>query len=387
MPEQLNFFVSCAPGLEVALTRELKALSLTPVNIEHPATGNIRFASGEEPGGMLLSGPIEDIYRSNLYLRTASRVSVRLGEFYAAAFAELRKKASRLEWERYLTPGQPVQLSVTCHKSRLYHSDAVAERILGAINDHFSASKKQAKADKNGQLVLVRLVNDLCTISIDSSGTLLHKRGYRQESAKAPMRETLAAGLLLLTGWSSSIPLLDPFCGSGTIPIEAALLTSNIPPGIVRDFAFKQWATFNPPEWEKILQSARAGITRQELQIFGYDRDQGAIQAAASNASRAGLKAVIKFNRQSISELVAPGENPGWIITNPPYGVRVSGNKDLRDLYARFGSLIAANFANWQAGILCYDKRLTANLGLPVPRTSHFLINGGLPVEFNIYAL
>jgi len=385
-PESLRFFVSCAPVLEMILAQELKALNLTILEPEPAAAGSKILVSPDDPGGWLLSGSLEDVYRSNLYLRTASRVSVRLGEFYAAAFSELRKKASRLEWERYLSPGQPVHLSVTCHKSRLYHSDAVAERVVGAINDRFSNSKKETQPSKNGQLVLVRLVNDLCTISIDSSGALLHKRGYRLESTKAPLRETLAAALLLLSGWSGEMTLIDPFCGSGTIPIEAALLARNIPPGVARDFAFMHWPGFVPHEWERVLHSARDGIIRQDSHIFGYDRDQGAVQSAISNASRAGLNEVIHFQRQSISELSPPRSNPGWLITNPPYGVRISGSKDLRNLYARFGNLLTTAFSQWQAGILCYDKKLTANLGLPPQQASYHFTNGGLPVDFNVFA-
>ena len=385
-PESLRFFVSCAPGLEMILAQELKALNLTILEPEPATAASKNRVLPDDPGGWLLSGSLEDVYRSNLYLRTASRVSVRLGEFYAAAFSELRKKASRLEWERYLSPGQPVHLSITCHKSRLYHSDAVAERVVGAINDRFSNSKKETQPSKNGQLVLVRLVNDLCTISIDSSGALLHKRGYRLESTKAPLRETLAAALLLLSGWSGEMTLIDPFCGSGTIPIEAALLARNIPPGVARDFAFMHWPGFVPHEWERVLHSARDGIIRQDSHIFGYDRDQGAVQSAISNASRAGLNEVIHFQRQSISELSPPRSNPGWLITNPPYGVRISGSKDLRNLYARFGNLLTTAFSQWQAGILCYDKKLTANLGLPPQQASYHFTNGGLPVDFNVFA-
>ena len=368
------------------LAQELKALNLTILEPEPATAASKNRVLPDDPGGWLLSGSLEDVYRSNLYLRTASRVSVRLGEFYAAAFSELRKKASRLEWERYLSPGQPVHPSVTCHKSRLYHSDAVAERVVGAINDRFSNSKKETQPSKNGQLVLVRLVNDLCTISIDSSGALLHKRGYRLESTKAPLRETLAAALLLLSGWSGEMTLIDPFCGSGTIPIEAALLARNIPPGVARDFAFMHWPGFVPHEWERVLHSARDGIIRQDSHIFGYDRDQGAVQSAISNASRAGLNEVIHFQRQSISELSPPRSNPGWLITNPPYGVRISGSKDLRNLYARFGNLLTTAFSQWQAGILCYDKKLTANLGLPPQQASYHFTNGGLPVDFNVFA-
>ena len=185
---------------------------------------------------MAFNGGLDELYRANLHLRTASRVLVRLGDFYAAAFSELRKKAGRLEWERYLRPGQPVALHVTCHKSKLYHSDAVAERVAGAIGDRLGRPTTMLKPaesedDSPPQLVIVRLVNDHCTISIDSSGELLHRRGYRLATAKAPLRETLAAGMLLASGWDVRSPLIDPFCGSGTIAIEAALMRAGLPPG------------------------------------------------------------------------------------------------------------------------------------------------------------
>jgi len=381
-----NFFVSYAPGLENILRKECQALQLKPVPARSPAKVN---PPGEELGGLLLEGHLSDVYSCNLHLRTASRITVRLGEFYAAAFSELRKKASRLVWEQFLTPGQAVNLSVTCHKSKLYHSDAVAERVLGAINDHFSSisgSKSPCRLDKNGQLILVRLVNDLCTISVDSSGTLLHKRGYRQEVTKAPLRETLASAMILATGWNGTTPLIDPFCGSGTIPIEAALIANHIPPGIARDFAFMKWPNFDPGVWKAIIQTARDGITHNEVTIMGYDRDQGAITIAASNAARAGQKGPIRFKQQPVSEL-SPSGASGWIITNPPFGIRISQTKDLRDLYARFGSILVHNFQGWQAGILCNDQKLTGNLGLPPPLSILPLIDGGIPVYYSLYSL
>ncbi len=384
--DQIRFYISCAPGLESCLSEECRSLNLVPASSENEPGKPVEKSTAEEPGGLLFSGRFEDVYRCNLHLRTASRVSIRLGEFYAAAFSELRKKASRLEWQHYITPGESVNISVTCHKSKLYHSDAVAERVLGAINDHFPLSKKPIISDKNGQLILVRLVNDLCTISIDSSGTLLHKRGYRQETAKAPIRETLAAAMILMSGWNASVPLIDPFCGSGTIPIEAALLAAHIPPGIARKFTFTRWPVLDKTRWQEILQTAKEGITHEHLTLIGYDRDQGAIRIAESNAARAGMKDVVVFKKQPISEL-RPQENPGWIITNPPYGLRTSGNRDLRDLYARFGALLDKQFKEWHAGILSYDKRLSGNLGLADPVSSHHLINGGLPVQYLIFAL
>ena len=383
---KLHIFVSSAPGIEPILAKECLELGLISTQEDQQRKS---VETGEEPGGLLLEGNLEDLYRCNLHLRTASRVSVRLGEFYAAAFSELRKKAARLEWEHFLTPGQAVNITATCHKSKLYHSDAVAERILGAINDRFqaiSASNKLNSSSKTGQLILVRLVNNLCTISIDSSGTPLHKRGYRQETAKAPLRETLAATLLLAAGWDGRQPLIDPFCGSGTIPIEAALLAGSIPPGIARDFAFMLWPGFDPSCWQTILSDARQKIVQPSVPIIGYDRDAGAIRIAASNAARAGQKDVISFKQQPISDL-SPLTAEGWVITNPPYGVRIHSNRDLRDLYARFGSLLSEKFTNWQAGILCSEPGLIGNLNLADCRKEWRFVNGGIPVRFRVYSL
>lgn len=379
-----RIFISCAPGMEPILKNEIRGLGVEPAPVEDRKDDK---NSTEEPGGVLLNGGLEDIYRCNLHLRTASRVSVRLGDFYAAAFSELRKKAARLSWEQYLTPGQTVSISVTCHRSKLYHSDAVAERVLGAINDHFSALAGKASPctpNKDGQLILVRLVNNQCTVSVDSSGDLLHKRGYHQETAKAPLRETLAAALLLAAGYDGSRPLIDPFCGSGTIPIEAALIARSIPPGIARDFAFMHWPNYDRTAWNELRQIARENILPPDQPIFGFDRDAGAITIATANASRAGQKDAITFIKQPISELKTM-ERAGWIITNPPYGVRVRSNRDLRDLYARFGSILINSFAGWQIGILCNDPALTGNLGLPNPDSTWCLINGGIPVKYQIY--
>lgn len=380
-----QIFISCAPGIEPILAEECRRLNLIEGKTEKGAPDH----SGEDTGGIMLNGKLADVYRCNLHLRTASRVIVRLGTFRAVSFAELRKKASRLDWGNFIHPGQSVNIRTTCHKSKLYHSDAVSERVLGAINDHFTRLKpesKPCKSEKVGQLVQVRLINDLCTISIDSSGELLHRRGYRLETAKAPLRETLAAAMLLASGWDGNHPLIDPFCGSGTIPIEAALLANKIPPGIAREFAFMKWPVFDAACWQELLSSARHEISSSQLHIYGYDRDAGAIQIATANAARSGQKDMIRFLHQAISDLV-PTDEAGYVITNPPYGIRVKTGKDLRDLYARFGEILRTRFGGWQAGILSNDPRLTGNLGLDELKSDWRFINGGIPVHFQIYTL
>ncbi len=382
---KFTIYVSCPPGLEPALAEEMKPLRLG--DDRSAGVSESLGLEGEEPGGIEFSGTLEDVYRANLHLRVASRVVVRLGAFHAAAFSELRKKASRLPWEQFIAPGANLHLKVTCRKSRLYHSDAVAERVVGAVNDHFEPSKKRpAASDKSkpGQLILVRLDHDTCTISIDSSGELLNRRGYRLAAAKAPLRENMAAGILLTCGWDGSVPLIDPFCGSGTFPIEAGLIANRIPPGLVREFQFVKWPIHQPETWQNQLQIARLGIIQNNVQIHGYDRDQGAIESAKSNAARAGLMDRIFFNQQAVSFL-EPVNPPGWIITNPPYGVRVSEGKDLRDLYARFGAVLRERLPGWKLGILSSDPVLTGNLNLGEASRKVHLVNGGIPVQLYVF--
>jgi putative N6-adenine-specific DNA methylase len=336
---------------------------------------------------VVFQGGLEELYKANLHLRTASRVLVRLGDFYAAAFSELRKKAGRLAWERFLTPGQPVLLHVTCHKSKLYHSGGVAERVLGAIGDRLGkpspAVTGQEAMESNEpippQLVVVRLLHDHCTISIDSSGHLLHRRGYRLETAKAPLRETLAAAMLLASGWDTRSPLVDPFCGSGTIPIEAALLAQGIPPGRGRAFSFMRWPRYDPRRWEGLLSDIPTCSSDDIPAIQASDRDTGAIKIAQANAARAGVEGMISFANQAVSAITPP-PGPGWVVTNPPYGIRVSSGNDLRNLYAQLGKVLRQSCPGWQAAILCSDPALLGQTGLQLD-TSVGFVNGGVSVR------
>jgi putative N6-adenine-specific DNA methylase len=402
-----TLFAVCAPGLEKVTAREIQ--NLTPLPDPPPSPGLVAQERGEgwrpreaglsrvggEVGGVEFRGDLRVLYRANLQLRTASRVLVRLGGFQANAFAELRRKAGQLEWEKFTAPGQPIALRVTCHKSRLYHSDAVAERVAGAIEDrlgypiHRTHSLDDASLDASNdadevhdsQLIVVRLVHDRCTISIDSSGALLHQRGYRLASGKAPLRETLAAGVLLASGWDRQSPLLDPFCGAGTIAIEAALLARQIAPGRARHFAFMDWPNYRAALWKDILAEAQADEREACPPILASDRDAGAVQAARANAERAGVAANIEFTRRAVSAIEPPAET-GWVITNPPYGVRVRENRDLRNLYARFSQVLRAKCPGWQAGILIADAPLQASLNLPFDEgRSVWLMNGGLRVK------
>jgi len=369
-----SYFAVTTPGLEPFTAQELHSLELEPV---------------PEPGGVTFKGDLTALSLANLHLRTASRILARLGTFfYATSFPELQKRASRLPWERFLSPGQPVSIRVTCHKSKLYHSDAVARSVAAGLEERLGQASPLIKADKEPeghppQLVIVRISDDKCTISVDSSGELLHKRGYRQAVAKAPLRETLAAALLMASGWDRAAPLLDPFCGSGTIPIEAAMLAHNIAPGMNRRFACMDWPGFDQSAFN-VQRSARSGQPNSlgrlsAPMILASDRDAGAIKMAHANAERAGVENFIEFKCQAVSS-IAPPAGPGWVVTNPPYGLRISEGKDLRNLYAQFGNVLRLHCPGWNVAVLCNDPSLLGQMRIPLD-TSLGFVNGGIQVR------
>jgi putative N6-adenine-specific DNA methylase len=311
-----------------------------------------------------------------------SRVLRRLGGFRARALGELERKAALLPFADWLPRDATLRLRVTCHKSRLYHQRAIAERVLRASGLAGAAAAPEGEEDDGAatQLVVVRIVRDEVTVSLDSSGALLHRRGYRQATGKAPLRETLAAALLLASGYDGTLPLLDPFAGSGTIAIEGALLARRIPPGLARPFACQRWTGWPEAEWAALLAAARARILpRAPAPIVGADRDAGAMRSARSNAERAGAADDIRFETRTVSAL-EPVAGAGLVVSNPPYGVRVSEGRDLRDLYARLGQVMAERLPGFGLTLLVPAEpleRATGRLFKVLFRTG----NGGLPVR------
>jgi putative N6-adenine-specific DNA methylase len=405
-----TYFAVTSTGIEPFTARELQALDLLTVPSSEKIEGEEAQGIGKsadnqtilpvgvvttELGGVTFKGDPSALTLANLHLRTASRILARQGIFfYATNFPELQKRASRLPWERFLTPGQPICMHVTCHKSKLYHSEAVARSVVTALEERLGRPSPLMNADKQidghpPQLILVRLSNDRCTVSVDSSGELLHKRGYRQAVAKAPLRETLAAALLMASGWDRISPLMDPFCGSGTIPIEAALMALGIPPGLNRHFAFMDWpgydqSVFNAQRLaagglEDSSPCGHVSARIPDITIMASDRDAGAVKMAGENAERAGVEKYIEFKRQAIS-CITPPAGPGWVVTNPPYGVRTSEGKDLRDLYAQFGNVLRRHCPGWQMAMLGSDPILLGQMRLELD-TSLGFINGGIRVR------
>ncbi len=371
-----NCYAVTAPGLEPVTETELSALGME--------------MGASEPGGIPFRADAAELYAANLHLRTASRVIVRVAEFEARSFRDLEGKARVVPWERFVVPGRAVQLRVTCRKSKLYHSDAVAERVRDAISHRLGVpTPTLAAADEEAeggeaQLFIVRFNHDRCTISADSSGRLLHLRGYRQAVGRAPLRETLAAAMLLGSGWDPEAPLLDPMCGSGTIAIEGAMLARRIAPGLRRSFAFENWPEFRPAVWAELRAAASAAVQPAALApIQASDRDAGAIAATIANAERAGVAADITVTQQALSS-IEPVESPvGWLISNPPYGHRVGDVERLRALYARLGQVAYTLCPGWVVAILVADQRLEGQVNLPFEdafRTS----NGGIWVRLAV---
>lgn len=373
-----ELFAVTAPGVEPIARAELQRLGLLA-----DAVAEVEDAA-RETGGVTFKGELADVYRANLHVRTANRILVRIGHFYATSLGEVRKKAGRLNWPRFVVPGQPVAIRVTCHQSKLYHSDAVAERMVVAISDRLGAPiVVQRTADDDAtdapQLIVVRVADNKFTVSVDSSGALLHRRGYRQALAKAPLRETLAAASVMASGWDEAAPLLDPFCGSGAIPIEAAMMAAGLAPGRQRRFAFMSWPGFDAAGWQRLLKEDPAPRSAAMPMILASDRDAGAVHMAQENAERAGVAQFIEFSRRAVSAIEPPA-GPGWIVTNPPYGARVSASHDVRNLYAQFGHVLRARCSGWGVAVMCSDGQLLRQMALPL-ETKFMSSNGGIKVQ------
>lgn len=370
-PAPLTAFAVTAPGLEPVLAAELEALGLRPHD--------------QEPGGLEFEATPSGIMRANLALRTASRVLVRVAAFRAAHFAELERAASQVPWGDWVPAEGAVHFRITSRKSRLYHQKAIADRLEAAVGRAVPGStavRGGAEAGGHGglQRFVVRLAYDQCTLSVDSSGDLLHQRGYRLATAKAPLRETLAAAMLLGVPWDPAVPLLDPMCGSGTVAIEAAMMARRIPPGLHRRFAFEQWRGHDPAAWAAIRAEAREAILpRAPAPILASDRDAGALAATHDNAARAGVLEDLALRHCALSA-VEPPPGPGLVLTNPPYGLRIGEAGQLRDLFAQLGHLMRQRLPDWRLGLLSANPMLERQLDLPL-ETRWTTSNGGIPVR------
>jgi len=357
----LEIFLVCPPGLERMLADEAVERGFDVTRIE--------------PAGVTLAGGWPEIWRANLELRGPTRILARLGAFRALHLAQLDKRARKFPWGQTLRPDIPVRVEASCRRSRIYHAAAAAQRIERAIAEELGAPVSAEAVLR----VLVRIEDDLCTISVDTSGEPLHRRGHKQAVGKAPMRESLAALFLRECGFDGTEPLVDPMCGSGTFVIEAAEIAAGLAPGRSRSFAFESLASFDPAEWAR-LRAPRANPA-PPLRHFGFDRDAGAIAMSQANAERAGVVSSTTFQRQAISALVPPAGPPGLVMANPPYGARIGNRKLLFALYGSFGEVLAAHFAGWRVGLVTSDPGLAKATRLPLEPAGGPVRHGGLKVQ------
>jgi putative N6-adenine-specific DNA methylase len=359
-------FAVCAPGLEHLVADELVGLG---IRRSHTITGGVTFDATSR-----------QLYAANVWSRTATRILVRINRFRARDFAQLELGAAAIDWDAWLPRGRDLTFRVSSARSRLYHTAAIEQRLRRVLH----AEDDSRGGEDDGQLVVVRLADDHVTISIDASGHPLYKRGWRLASSKAPLRETLAASMVLAAGWQPDLPLVDPFAGSGTIAIEAALIAAGRAPGAQRAFAFQDWPSFEPGTFASVRATVEGDADRAHAPIIARDRDAGAVESTIANAERAGVASRIDARQASISELgdgADAYDNAGWIVTNPPYGKRVSKNDDLRDLFARFGNVARESFDGWNVGLLAADARAVGHAGLRLEERFHTR-NGGIPVSY-----
>lgn len=322
-----DLLVPCHFGLEAVLKREIYDLGYEITKVED---GRVTFEGDEEA-----------ICRANIFLRTAERVMIQVGRFKATTFEELFQGIKNLPWEEYIPEdGKFWVKKASSINSKLFSPSDIQSIAKKAMVERMKQKyhKEWFKEDGAAYPVRIFLLKDEVTVALDTSGDSLHKRGYRTMTSKAPLTETLAASLIMLTPWKKDRILVDPFCGSGTFPIEAAMIAANIAPGMNRDFTAEEWTNLIDRKlWYECVKEAEDMIdTTVKVDIQGYDIDGDVIKAARENAKRAGVEHMIHFQQRAVADLSHP-KKYGFIITNPPYGERLEDKADLPELYTQIG--------------------------------------------------
>lgn len=322
-----DLLVPCHFGVEAVLKREIYDLGYEITKVED---GRVTFEGDEEA-----------ICRANIFLRTAERVMIQVGRFKATTFEELFQGIKNLPWEEYIPEdGKFWVKKASSINSKLFSPSDIQSIAKKAMVERMKQKyhKEWFKEDGAAYPVRIFLLKDEVTVALDTSGDSLHKRGYRTMTSKAPLTETLAASLIMLTPWRKDRILVDPFCGSGTFPIEAAMIAANIAPGMNRDFTAEEWTNLIDRKlWYECVKEAEDMIdTTVKVDIQGYDIDGDVIKAARENAKRAGVEHMIHFQQRAVADLSHP-KKYGFIITNPPYGERLEDKADLPELYTQIG--------------------------------------------------
>ncbi len=375
--EPLAFFATCPKGLEGLLAAELAGFDAAEIK--------------ETVAGVAFTATLEIAYRACLWSRLASRILMTVRVVPAADAATLYAGVHEIPWEQHLGPDGTLAVDFTGTSEQITHTLFGAQKVKDAVVDRFrerDGRRPSVDLRNPDARINVHLAGAEARVSLDLSGESLHKRGYRDESVEAPLKENLAAAILIRAGWpaiaAAGGPLLDPMCGSGTITIEAALIAGDIAPGLLREsFGFLRWPRHNAPLWERLLTEAgarrEAGL-RQFPAIVGTDRDPSAVRAALANVARAGLTGRIHIERRELADTVPPKSRSGaagLLATNPPYGQRLGSETELRPLYETIGVVLRERFAGWKAALLTGNPGLALRTGIRATK-SYTLFNGAL---------
>ena len=371
-----HYFATVAHGLESIAAQELERLGAQGVSPEFT--------------GVHFVGDKAMLYRVNLWARTIFKVLVPLREFSCPNSDTLYQEVQKISWDAYLHPHNTLAVNCTGGNQKLNHTHFTALQIKNAIVDQQRSKlgqRSSVDAENPDVLINAHIDRDRCILSLDSSGTSLHRRGYRQAMGTAPLKETLAAALLHMAGWDSSLPLLDPLCGSGTLPLEGGLIALNIAPGLFRrKFGFESWLDFDEQLWQELLTEAQnSELPNLKAPIFGSDRDPNVLLQARTNAKASGIEQQITFAQTELSELEAPADC-GILICNPPYGERLGDVQELGALYKTLGDILKQRFKGWTAFVLTGNKDLAKSVGLRASRRIP-VYNGSLACTLLKYEL
>lgn len=369
--QKVTLIATAAMGLESVVAHEVKQLGYE-VTVDN--------------GKVIFEAPLSAIPRCNLWLRSADRIKLIVGQFKATTFDELFEATKALPWEYYVAEDGQFPVSGKSVKSTLFSVSDCQAIVKKAIAERLKLKYGLAtKMPETGALykIEVALLKDVVTLTIDTSGTGLHKRGYRVGQGEAPLKETLAAALIMLTNWKPDYPLIDPFCGSGTIAIEAALIGQNIAPGFNREFASEDWTLLRRKLWDDAFEEAEDKANYdQKLMITGSDIDHKMIQIANDNAIEAGLGDLITWKQMQVSDLTLQQDN-GYIISNPPYGQRIGDEDIVANMYRDLGNIMK-NHPSWSVYIITAFEAFEKQYGAQATKKRK-LFNGFIQTNYYQY--
>lgn len=362
-------------GLEQPLAAELAALGAEDIR---PGTRVVEFR-----------GNTEMVYKANLWCRTALRILIKLDSYTCETTDDLYEGALAFPWENYLTINDTFAVDAVCIRSTITHTQYAALRVKDGIADRFRKMHNDQRPSVDimqpDVRINVHISSNYCTLSLDSSGESLHRRGYKSGTHEAPMSEVLAAGLLLLSGWDKKTPLIDPMCGSGTFLTEAAMIATNTAPGTHRkQFGFERWKDFNENLWRKVKGEAKAAIVPLDVDIQGSDISVKNLEAAEENIANCGFEGKIRVTRLPFERMDAPTK-PSFLIMNPPYGERMQPDQ-LSGLYAMIGNKLKGDFPGSEAWIISPNAEAVKHIGLK-PSRKITIFNGPLECKFLNYKM